>query len=196
MLSHLAVRTMINAFFATTALVLAPARAESADKQPVAPVPDFASGNSVTMQLPDGPDWFQRCSGIDALADVNHAISKGMLLRLQEDRIDGTDLLTLRYALDSNGVFRTFIGAGLGRTEYYAEDLRSSEIPLSLRGKRTALGAAAELGGEWSVGEQVRVNASARWADIADEARALRTDHGPVVAQPLVLALSVGYRFR
>jgi hypothetical protein len=150
----------------------------------------------VMQKLPDGPDWFERCSGVDALADAGQQVNQSVLLRLQEDRLDGTDLLTLRYALDGDGVFRTFLGAGLGRSEYYAEDLRSTDIPLSLRGRRTTLGAAAEVGGEWSLGDQVRFNASARWAELAQDARALRTDHGPVVAQPVVLAVSFGYRFR
>ncbi len=144
----------------------------------------------------DDPDWFERVSGVDASADGDQLIAQGMLLRLQEDRIDGTDLLTLRYSLDSSSRLHTFVGAGLGRSVYYAEDLRSTEIPLSLRGKRTTFGAAAELGGEWAVSDEVRFNVSARWADLASEARALRTDHGPVIAQPVVLVVSIGYRFR
>jgi hypothetical protein len=46
------------------------------------------------------------------------------------------------------------------------------------------------------VSDRVRFDISARWADLASEARALRTDHGPVIAQPLVFAISLGYRFR
>jgi hypothetical protein len=149
-----------------------------------------------THRRANDPDWFERVSGVDPSADGDQLIAQGMLLRLQEDRIDGTDLLTLRYSLDSSGTVRTFVGAGLGRSVYYAEDLRSTEVPLSLRGKHTMLGAAAEVGTEWAVSEQVRLDLSARWADLASEARVLRTDHGPVVAQPLVLVISLGYRFR
>ena len=191
MLSHVVRSLSVVAWGAC--LVASPAVADKYDAQRAT---SQAKDGLVLQKLPDGPDWFVRCSGVDALADADQTINQSVLLRLQEDRLDGTDLLTVRYALDADGVFRTFLGAGLGRSEYYPEDLRSTDIPLSLRGRRTALGAAAELGGEWSLSDRVHLNASARWADLAQDARALRTDHGPVVAQPVVLAVSFGYRFR
>jgi hypothetical protein len=143
------------------------------------------------------PQWYERREGIDPL-DVDGQGSRNSLhLVVEEDGPGGADVLTLRYPIDTDGIFRTFIGAGLGRAEYYEENgAETTAVPLAFRDTHHALGAIAELGSEWHASERLRVNASLRWADVAGDARAIRTDHGPVSAEPLVLALGLGYRFR
>ena len=192
----IAARNVLVALVIPVMLLGASAAADPSEILPAAIKPQPSLHGPSSRHHDDGPDWFERVSGVDASADSDQLIAQGMLLRLQEDRIDGTDLLTLRYSLDSDTAFHTYVGAGLGRSVYYAEDLHSTEIPLSLRSKHMNLGAAAEFGGVWAVSDRMHFDLSARWADLASQARALRTDHGPVVAQPVVFAVSLAYRFR
>jgi hypothetical protein len=143
------------------------------------------------------PNWYERREGMDPLDADGHASRDSMHLVVQEDGLGGTDVLTLRYPIDRDGMFRTFVGAGLGRAEYYEEKgVDASVVPLAFRDSHHSLGAVAEVGSEWHASERMRVNASVRWADIAGNARAVRTDNGPVGAEPLVLAVALGYRFR
>ncbi|HEX9207712.1 MAG TPA: OmpW family outer membrane protein [Steroidobacteraceae bacterium] len=141
--------------------------------------------------------WLERRAGIDPMNSDARVSRSSMHLFVQEDGLGGADVVTVRYPLLAHGVFRTFLGAGLGRAEYYEE--RGAEtyaVPLAFRDTHHDLGAVAEIGSEWNAGEQLRVNASVRWSDVANDARALRTDNGPVGAQPLVIGLALGYRFR
>jgi outer membrane protein W len=67
---------------------------------------------------------------------------------------------------------------------------------MSRRNRRSSIGAAAELGAELRVSEHLALNADLRWFDLDDRANALRSDAGPVGADPVMLGLTVGYRFR
>jgi len=143
------------------------------------------------------PNWYERREGMDPLDADGHDSRSSMHLIVQEDGLGGTDALLVRYPIDADGIFRTFIGAGLGRAEYYEENgAETNAVPLAFRDSHHSLGAVAEMGSEWHASERLRFNASLRWADIADGARAVRTDKGPVGAEPLVLAVALGYRFR
>jgi hypothetical protein len=143
------------------------------------------------------PNWYERREGMDPLDADGRDARNSMHLVVQEDGVGGTDVLTLRYPIDRDGIFRTFVGAGLGRAEYYDEKgVDAAVVPLAFRNTHHSLGAVAEVGSEWHASERMRVNASVRWADIAGNARAVRTDDGPVGAEPLVLAVALGYRFR
>lgn len=141
--------------------------------------------------------WYERREGVDPLDADGRGSRDSMHLVVQEDGPGGADVLTVRYPIDVDGIFRTFVGAGLGRAEYYEEnDAATAAVPLALRDTHHALGAVAEVGSEWHASARLRVNASVRWADVAGSARVVRTDSGPVSAQPVVLALGLGYRFR
>ena len=143
------------------------------------------------------PNWYERREGMDPLDADGRRSRDSMHLVVQEDGLGGADVLTVRYPIDADGIFRTFIGAGLGRADYYEENgAETTAVPLAFRQTHHALGAVAEVGSEWHASERLRVNASLRWADMADDARAVRTDNGPVGAEPLVLAVALGYRFR
>jgi hypothetical protein len=143
------------------------------------------------------PNWYERRQGMDPLDADGHDSRDSMHLVVQEDGLGGADVLTVRYPIDADGIFRTFVGAGLGRAEYYEENgAETTAVPLAFRDTHHSLGAVAEVGSEWHASERLRVNASVRWADMAGDARAVRTDNGPVSAEPLVLALGLGYRFR
>ncbi|HWJ05111.1 MAG TPA: hypothetical protein VNS57_04895, partial [Steroidobacteraceae bacterium] len=67
---------------------------------------------------------------------------------------------------------------------------------LTRRNRHSSMGAAAEIGADLRISERMLVNAAVRWADLDDDAAALRSDFGPVTADTLMLGLSVGYRFR
>jgi hypothetical protein len=141
--------------------------------------------------------WYERRHGMDPLDADGHDSRDSTHLVVEEDGVGGADVLTVRYPIDADGIFRTFVGAGLGRAEYYEEGgAESAAIPLAFRETHHALGAVAEVGSEWHASDRLRVNASVRWADVAGDARAIRTEHGPVSAEPIVLALALGYRFR
>jgi hypothetical protein len=174
----------------------------------VAPVPAHADAkldvttafSSVLADLATAAkslQWLERRAGIDPMNTDGHGSRSAMHLVVQEDGLGGTDVVTVRYPLLTHGVFRTFLGAGVGRAEYYEENgPETYAVPLAFRDTHRDLGAVAEVGSEWHASEQLRVNASVRWSDVANDARALRTDSGPVVAEPLVIGLALGYRFR
>ena len=44
--------------------------------------------------------------------------------------------------------------------------------------------------------ERVVFGADLRWVDLDGRANALSSDYGPVSANPLLLGISLGYRFR
>lgn len=143
------------------------------------------------------PDWLHHRSGHES-ADVTVSAGAGALcLVVQEDRPDGTELLTARYTLLDRGDLRAYAGAGLNRAQYFGDTM--GEVGPTLftrRNRHTSMGAAAEIGAELQLSERMLLNAGVRWADMHEDAEALRSEHGPVAADPLLLGLSVGYRFR
>lgn len=141
------------------------------------------------------PDWYERREGMDPLDADGQASRDSTHLVVQEDGLGGADVLTVRYPIDAAGIFRTFVGAGVGRAEYYDDGVTAAAVPLAFRDSHHSLSAVAEVGSEWHASDRLRVNASVRWTDTRD-AQAVRTDDGPVGAEPLVLALGLGYRFR
>jgi hypothetical protein len=141
------------------------------------------------------PDWVQLRSGLDTGPPA--APSDGdPYLTLQERRPDGTDLLTIRYPLAGRGALRTYAGAGLNRAQYFDDGDEFTPTMLSRRNRRSSLGAAAEVGAELRVSERVQLAADLRWADLDASADVLRAAHGPVAAEPLLLGMTLGYRFR
>jgi hypothetical protein len=141
------------------------------------------------------PDWLRRLE--DHRPTPTTADDGDVCLTLQEDRPDGYDLLTARYTLHDTGVLRTYAGAGLNRARYYHDDPGDpGPTWFNKRNRRTSLGAAAEFGAEVQVSPRMRINADLRWIDLDSRAEALLTEHGPVVADPLMLGVAVGYRFR
>ena len=66
---------------------------------------------------------------------------------LQEDRADGTDLVTVRYPR-RQGPLRTYAGAGLNHAQYYVDEDAAGPSLLTRRNRHAALGPAAELGAE------------------------------------------------
>lgn len=139
------------------------------------------------------PEWFP---GVVDDATEHPELQDDAHLVLQQDRSDGIELMTLRYPLQGRGSLRTYAGAGLNRAVYFFDDDALGPSMLTRRNRRESLGVAAELGAELRVGEQMRVNAGLRWADLDERASVLRSDHGPVVADPLMLGVTLGYRFR
>ncbi len=121
--------------------------------------------------------------------------SNAAQLVVQQDRRDGTDLLTLRYPLAQRGGMLAYAGAGLNQTIYFSE---ANDGPsLLTRGDRQrSVGAAAEVGAEFRVSQKLMVNAELRWADLDTDALVLRGDDGFVGTDPLSLGVSVGWRFR
>jgi hypothetical protein len=193
MLANAARATLACCITVCAATVAVPARAD----EPLQVTMAFSDVLADLGAAARTPYWYERREGMDPL-DVDGQDSRdSMHLVVQEDGLGGTDVLTLRYPVDNDGIFRTFVGAGLGRAEYYEENgAAMALVPLAFRDTHHSLGAIAEVGSEWHASERLRFNASVRWADIAGNARAIRTDKGPVGAEPLVLALALGYRFR
>lgn len=173
-------------------LVAAPARADAH----VSVTTAFSNVIADLVAVARTPDWYERREGMDPLDADGHASRDSTHLVVQEGGPGGADVLTVRYPIDAAGIFRTFVGAGVGRAEYYAGGADTAAVPLAFRDSHHSLDAVAEVGSEWHASERLRINASVRWTDMAGEARAVRTDDGPVGAEPLVLALGLGYRFR
>lgn len=142
----------------------------------------------------DVPDWLQHLSRrnpANTLPDSNAAY-----VVLQDDRTDGMDLVTLRYRLAGEGAFRAYAGAGFNRSRYFVDDPAAGPSLLTRRNSRSDLGATAELGAELALSEQVHLTADLRWADLDERADLVQTAYGPVVADPVTLGISLGYRFR
>jgi opacity protein-like surface antigen len=144
----------------------------------------------------DVPDWLHHQSRQDRAATANSREAGAAYVVLQEDRADGTDLVTLRYALVQQGALRAYAGAGLNRAQYYVDEDTAGPSLLTRRNRHAAVGPAAELGAELAVNERVSVNADVRWADFDQRADLLRGSFGPVAADPVMVGVSVGYRFR
>lgn len=144
----------------------------------------------------DTPDWLreQTQSGFDA--DGLPAIDSLQLV-VQQDRRDGTDLLTLRYPIAARGALRTYAGAGINQAEYYAGDAGDSAPDLvTRRNRHRSVGGAAELGAELRLSEQLLFNADVRWVDLDPQASLLRANDGLVGADPVSVGISLGWRFR
>jgi opacity protein-like surface antigen len=115
---------------------------------------------------------------------------------LQEDRPDGMDLVTLRYALVRQGALQAYAGAGLNHAQFYVDEAAAGPSMLTRRNRHAAVGPAAELGAELALNARVSLNAGVRWCDLDERADLLRGSFGPVAADPVTLGVSVGYRFR
>jgi hypothetical protein len=142
----------------------------------------------------DDPEWLVRGDGVSPLAVRSHAGPQPMYVALQTDRLDGTDLLTVRQSLKSVGPLQLYAGAGLGRARYVDDDALSK--PLPRRRTHHALGAAAELGAHTDVGERMSVEAGLRWMQLGHSVTMLQSDSGPMNAKAVLFGVTVGYRFR
>jgi hypothetical protein len=142
----------------------------------------------------DAPDWLQHLSRRKP-APASPA-ARAAYVVLQDDRADGMDVVTLRYRLAGEGALRAYAGAGLNHSRYFVDDPAAGPSLLTRRNRRSDLGATAELGAELALSEQVHLNADLRWADLDERADLLHTAYGPVVADPVTLGISLGYRFR
>lgn len=143
------------------------------------------------------PAWLKHRAGEDPTGDNVAAGQGAFCLVLQEDRADGTELLTARYTLRDDGALRTYAGAGLNQAQYFHDaDGEPGPTFFTRRNRSRSLGVAAEIGAELRMSERVRVSADVRWADLDERAEALRSDYGPVGADPVLFGVGVGYRFR
>jgi opacity protein-like surface antigen len=151
-------------------------------------------GRQLKMTDRDEPEWLLDLSQ-ETIDPGNQPGTDAAQLVVQQDRRDGTDLLTLRYPLAQRGGVRAYAGAGLNQAVYFAE---SSDGPtlLTRRERHRSVGAAAEVGAEFRVSQQLMVNAELRWADLDTDAVLLRSQAGFVGADPLSVGVSVGWRFR
>ena len=61
--------------------------------------------------------------------------------------------------------------------------------------RQRAVGGATEIGVDFRVNEHAHVDAELRWIDIDRDAIAIRTRPGPVAADPVMLGVSLRWRF-
>ncbi len=160
-------------------------------------------GLTVACSIPDAthaetPDWLHHRTGGRLVDGTAPPAGSDLCVVLQEDRPDGTELVTARYTMRDQGALRTYVGAGVNRAQYFhdAGDDDPGPTLFNRRNRHTSFGVAAELGAELHVTRRVLLSADLRWADLDARAEALRAEHGPVAADSLLLGLVVGYRFR
>jgi hypothetical protein len=144
----------------------------------------------------DKPDWLREQAPADFDGDPPGSAADSLQLVVQQDRRDGTDLLTLRLPLSAAGNLTTYAGAGLNQTVYFADARDTEPTFISRHNRHRSMGAAAELGAELRLSEQIMVNADVRWVDLAKEASVLRTPSGLVGAESVSVGVSLGWRFR
>ena len=142
------------------------------------------------------PDWLRLRSGLDPFDDSDYVDDEGATLVVQEDRADGADLLTIRFFRRDLGPLQTYAGAGINRTQYFDDLTGRGPALMNNRNRHSNVGAAAEAGAELRISERLRLSADVRWADLHENASALRSVYGPVVADPLTFGVNIGYRFR
>lgn len=151
-------------------------------------------GRQLKMTDPDEPEWVLDLSQEQIDPGTQPGADAAQLV-VQQDRRDGTDLLTLRYPLAQRGGLRAYAGAGLNQAVYFAESSDGAAL-LTRHQRHRSVGAAAEVGAEIRVSQQLMVNAELRWADLDTDAVLLRSGDGLVGADPLSVGVSVGWRFR
>jgi len=151
-------------------------------------------GRQLSMTRRGEPDWIVELSP-ETIDPALHPGAKAAQLVVQQDRRDGTDLLTLRYPLAERGAVRAYAGAGLNQAGYLAEPSDGPTL-LTRHDRHRSLGAAAEVGAEFRVGQQLMVNAELRWAELDTDATLLRSAEGLVGVDPVSVGVSVGWRFR
>lgn len=144
----------------------------------------------------DVPDWFHRQSRQDRASTLPTGDAGAAYVVLQEDRADGTDMVTLRYGLGRQGPLRAYAGAGLNHAQHFVDEDAAGPSLSSRRNRHAALGPAAELGAELALNDRVSVSADVRWADLDQRDDLLRGAYGPVAADPVTVGVNVGYRFR
>jgi hypothetical protein len=147
----------------------------------------------LSMVKRDSPEWLR-----EQTQDEFHpepVAEDAVQLVVQQDRRDGTDLLTLRYPLGELGDWRTYAGGGLNQVVYFA-DADSGPTMLMRRNRHRSMGAAAEIGAEWRASERWNVGADLRWVEIDPDASLLRSEYGLVGADAFSVGVSVGWRFR
>ena len=151
-------------------------------------------GRHLKMNDRDDTDWVLEISQ-ERIDPGNQSRSDAAQLVVQQDRRDGTDLLTLRYPLAQRGGVLAYAGAGLNQAVHVTPASDDSGLFSRPDGQRS-VGAAAEVGAEFRVSQQLMVNAELRWADLDTRAVLLRSEGGLVGADPLSIGVSVGWRFR
>lgn len=140
------------------------------------------------------PDWVHDRPEVELDAELRSIGRDAWRLVLQQERRDGAEMLTLRVPLVDSGAVRTYAGAGLNQSRYYAAD-DYGFTRFNRRNRQRSLGAAAELGAEFSIGQRLRVGADLRWMELDDRAVALHSDGRLIAADPLMLGVSLGCRF-
>lgn len=92
------------------------------------------AASSIAAAAEPGPDWLLRPSR--SPVDVPMQSVDEVLLVLQRERSDGTELLTLRIPIVEFGSVLAYAGAGVNRTVYFAEtsagESRVAADPVSL----------------------------------------------------------------
>ena len=151
-------------------------------------------GRQLKMIDRDEPEWVLDLSQ-EKIDPAIQPRSDAAQLVVQQDRRDGADMLTLRYPLAQRGAMLAYAGAGLNQTGYLVE---ASEGPslLTRRDRQRSVGAAAEVGAEFRVSQQLLVNAELRWADLEADAVPVYGEDGLVAVDPVAVGVSVGWRFR
>jgi hypothetical protein len=142
----------------------------------------------------DDPEWLVREVGVNPVNDFNRAASRSNYVALQLDRLDGTDLLTVRQSLKTIHNLHVYAGAGLGRAKYVDDDVLAK--PLPWRRAHHSLRAAAEIGAQAQLGEQISIDAALRWMKLGPDVTLLQSDYGTMNADAAMLGVTVGYRFR
>lgn len=137
------------------------------------------------------PDWLRRQSR--SIVDLEIQPPNEFLVVLQRERIDGADLLTLRVPLATFDSVLAYAGAGVNRTTYLEQP---TLLAPDSGGRHRSIGAAAELGAEWRVDENLAMSADLRWIDLSSDADFLRSDGSLIAADPVALGFRLGWRFR
>ncbi|MFO7306248.1 MAG: OmpW family outer membrane protein [Gammaproteobacteria bacterium] len=102
--------------------------------------------------------------------------------------------VSVQYHLAPRAKIRPYIGVGVNGTIFFDEKTRGAlaDEKLSLD---SSFGFAGQLGADFMLNDSWFINIDARWIDIDTRAKLSGASIGTVAIDPLVLGVSVGWRF-
>ncbi len=169
---------------------------------------DVRSGTSMTLT---GTYMFNENWALDILAayPFEHDIKANVDLGQDSGTVKIADTkqlpptLSVQYHFAPDRDFQPYAGVGLNWTTFFSTDLVPAAIDdeVDCISLKDSFGVAAQLGGDWKIGERTVVNFDVRWIDIDSELRVGgpaiegKQKVGTVEIDPWVYSLNLGYHF-
>lgn len=153
------------------------------------------SGASVTLDL---TYFFKPNFAVDILAALPfkhdiELVANGSAAKVAETK-HLPPTVSLQYHFIPDGDFQPYVGLGANWTTFFNVETSGALAGVDLD-LDDSFGVAAQIGGDWLIGEDWLFNVDVRYIEIETDAKADGSALGKVAIDPWVFALSIGYRF-